>query len=304
MTLGACALATPKPPTPDAVAAAGHSMHEMPVSAAEFDLAYIDNMITHHEGAVAMATEARGAAQHAEVRAMAESIIASQEGEITQMRAWRAQWYPGAKAAPAMADMGPMAVPAGRDPWDIRFIDAMIPHHTSAVAMATDALAKGQHAEIKTLAGAIIKAQRTEIELMQRWRKEWAPAAAASSLAIADAWARPAEHMDGMADMNSAVYLRITNTGAGADRLVEVASDVAASIELHESQAVDGMVHMNPMPAGLEIPAGGAVELKPAGMHLMLTGVKHTLAVGESFPVTLTFASGAAQVVSVKVREP
>ena len=141
---------------------------------------------------------------------------------------------------------------------------------------------------------------------MQRWRKEWAPAAAglASSLAITDAWARPAEHVDGMADMNSAIYLRITNTGAGADRLVDAVSDVAVSVELHESQAVDGMVHMNPMPAGLELPAGGAVELKPAGMHLMLTGVKRTLAVGESFPVTLTFASGAAQVVSVAVREP
>ena len=135
MTLGACALATPKPPTPDASAAAGHSMHEAPASpAAEFDLVFIDDMITHHKGAVAMATEARGAAQHAEVRAMAESIIASQQGEIAQMRTWRAQWYPGVRAAPAMADMGPMAVPAGRDPWDIRFIDAMIPHHTSALA--------------------------------------------------------------------------------------------------------------------------------------------------------------------------
>ena len=58
-----------------------------------YDDRFIDMMIPHHEGAVAMARNARDKAQHPELRALADSIIASQEREIRQMEEWRKEWY-------------------------------------------------------------------------------------------------------------------------------------------------------------------------------------------------------------------
>jgi copper(I)-binding protein len=42
--------------------------------------------------------------------------------------------------------------------------------------------------------------------------------------------------------------------------------------------------------AGLDLPAGTAVELKPGGMHVMLMDLKSALAKGSTVPLTLTFA--------------
>ena len=44
----------------------------------------------------------------------------------------------------------------------------------TAVAMAKEALAKAAHREVKELAQRIIDAQQAEIELMGRWKAEWA----------------------------------------------------------------------------------------------------------------------------------
>jgi uncharacterized protein (DUF305 family) len=48
-------------------------------------------------------------------------------------------------------------------PYDARFIDSMIMHHQGAIDMANQALKEAEHAEIKTLAEDIIKAQEGEI---------------------------------------------------------------------------------------------------------------------------------------------
>ncbi len=57
--------------------------------------------------------------------------------------------------------------------YDLRFINAMIPHHEGAVKMGKDALQKAQHKEIKTLAESIISSQEKEIAQMRAWRKNW-----------------------------------------------------------------------------------------------------------------------------------
>jgi uncharacterized protein (DUF305 family) len=61
--------------------------------------------------------------------------------------------------------------------YDLRFIDAMIPHHQGAVVMAKEAQQKSQRPEIKQLAEEIIKAQNQEISQMQQWRTAWYPKA-------------------------------------------------------------------------------------------------------------------------------
>lgn len=48
--------------------------------------------------------------------------------------------------------------------FDLRFIDAMIPHHEGAVVMAQEALEKSDREEIQTLSQEIIAAQEQEIQ--------------------------------------------------------------------------------------------------------------------------------------------
>jgi len=65
---------------------------------------------------------------------------------------------------------------------------------------------------------------------------------------------------------------------------------------------VDGVMRMRPIEGGLEIPSGGAVELKPSGMHLMLIGLKRPLVAGENVTVTLIFADGTRLETPLEVR--
>jgi uncharacterized protein (DUF305 family) len=53
---------------------------------AEFDRLFLDMMIRHHEGAVQMAGILRDDGVHPAVRQLAETITASQQAEISQMR--------------------------------------------------------------------------------------------------------------------------------------------------------------------------------------------------------------------------
>jgi uncharacterized protein (DUF305 family) len=56
---------------------------------------------------------------------------------------------------------------------DKAFIDAMIPHHQSAIDMAKIAYEKSENPRIKELAVNIVSAQQEEIEEMKRWRQRW-----------------------------------------------------------------------------------------------------------------------------------
>jgi uncharacterized protein (DUF305 family) len=75
-----------------------------------------------------------------------------------------------------MRGMGMMMDPqqlANREPFDKAFIDAMIPHHQSAIEMSRVALENSDNPRIKELAENIISAQQEEIEQMKQWRQQW-----------------------------------------------------------------------------------------------------------------------------------
>ncbi len=55
---------------------------------------------------------------------------------------------------------------------DIDFVRGMIPHHQGAVDMAKTVIAFGKDPQIRKLAEEIIKAQETEIAMMQSWLKQ------------------------------------------------------------------------------------------------------------------------------------
>ncbi len=172
--------AAPSPSAPSASATAAPGMAGMDhstmpdTSDTPYDALFIDSMIVHHEGAIAMAQQALETTERPEIRQLAEAIVSAQQTEIAQMRTWRSAWYPDLAPTDGMQmDMGPMSVADGRTPFDQRFIEAMIPHHEGAIMMARDALQKAERQEIKDLARAIITAQEAEIAQMRQWLQEW-----------------------------------------------------------------------------------------------------------------------------------
>ena len=59
----------------------------------DFDKAFIDEMIVHHQGAVEMAQLALTNAKHQEIKTLANAIIKAQTDEIEQMKGWLKGWY-------------------------------------------------------------------------------------------------------------------------------------------------------------------------------------------------------------------
>ena len=65
------------------------------------------------------------------------------------------------------------ATPSGAA-FDRAFIDAMVPHHESAIEMAKAAKEAGlSQPDLVRVANDILATQQTEIEQMKEWREEW-----------------------------------------------------------------------------------------------------------------------------------
>ncbi len=63
---------------------------------------------------------------------------------------------------------------AAGDEFDRSFIDAMVPHHESAIEMARAAKEAGlDQPDLVAVADAILATQQVEIEQMKEWRGEW-----------------------------------------------------------------------------------------------------------------------------------
>src|SRR5829696_855682 len=145
------------------------------------DKRFIDAMVPHHQGAIAMARVALGNAEHDEITELSRNIISTQQDEIEELKSIKREEFgtsqvPMEMSKEQMRSMGMMMNPqhlAQSKPFDKAFIDAMIPHHQSAIYMAKLAHEKSEIPEIKELAENIVSAQKREIEQMKRWRKQW-----------------------------------------------------------------------------------------------------------------------------------
>ena len=96
-------------------------------------------------------------------------------------------------------------------------------------------------------------------------------------------------------------YLKITNNGKSADRLVSAISAGADRVEIHEMSMTDGVMKMRPLTDGLTIKPGETVELKPGGFHMMFMDIKQPLKQGDKLKATLTFEKAGKLDVSFDV---
>lgn len=165
-----------------AVAAACGEDHEQSSNSGNAtDAAFIADMTAHHEGAIEMARVAQKRAEHPEIRRLAGDIVAAQKGEISVMKSIGRDMHGMAEHGDGHmgmsdAEMGMAMDPAemeNAEPFDRAFIDAMVPHHQGAVAMAKQLLKSGEQPALRTMADDIIEAQTKEIEQMRGWRKAW-----------------------------------------------------------------------------------------------------------------------------------
>ena len=150
-------------------------------SRAPDDRWFIEEMTPHHEDAVTMANLALTQAEHAELKALAQQIAATQTREIADMRAWYRAWFGVDTVPPGLMDQMHDAMHAGAKeidgarPFDKAFIEHMIPHHQMAVMMATHALASAERPELQALLQSIITSHSAEIRQMQTWYRTWYP---------------------------------------------------------------------------------------------------------------------------------
>jgi len=147
------------------------------------DERFIDAMVPHHQGAIAMARVALKNAEHEEISELSRNIVSTQQAEIEELKAIKKEEFgtsnvPMEMSPEQMRGMGMMMDPqqlAHEEPFDRAFIDAMIPHHQSAIEMAKVAHHESDNPRIKELAQNIMSAQQEEIEQMKRWRQQWYP---------------------------------------------------------------------------------------------------------------------------------
>jgi copper(I)-binding protein len=97
----------------------------------------------------------------------------------------------------------------------------------------------------------------------------------------------------------AAGFMKIENKGA-VDQLLSASSPAAGEVQLHE-MSMEGNVMKMRQVKDIAVPAGGVVELKPGGLHLMFMNIKAPLTAGQTVPVKLKFAKAGEIEVKVPV---
>ena len=104
----------------------------------------------------------------------------------------------------------------------------------------------------------------------------------AQTVEVKNAWARATVQ----GQKATGAFMQIT--APAATTLIGVSTPVAGVAEVHEMKMDGDVMRMRPLPKGLELPAGKAVQLKPGGYHLMLMDLKLPLQKDTTIPITLT----------------
>jgi uncharacterized protein (DUF305 family) len=144
------------------------------------DERFLDMMSAHHAVAVAVAKVEIDRGTRPELVKLARAIVAAQAQEIDQMREMKRRLYGDAhvtlKMNPEQMQNAGMVDPdqlTDQPDIDLAFIDSMIPHHGSALVMASVARLRSHDESIVKMARGIVDAQSQEIGEMNAWRRQW-----------------------------------------------------------------------------------------------------------------------------------
>jgi uncharacterized protein (DUF305 family) len=146
------------------------------------DVELAEELIRHHEAAVAMADLATDRVESGEVADLAERITLAHSGEVDQLRGMLQQWGEG---VPGTGDTEGVE---GEDSeyqeqvdeleglegaeFDDRFLEIMIDHHRSGIELAEQVQQAGSDPDMQDLAEQMIQEMQDEIEIMERLREQ------------------------------------------------------------------------------------------------------------------------------------
>jgi len=146
------------------------AMVSLGVADSQFDLRYVNNMISHHLAAIDMAKQALLSANRPEIKALAEVIITSDEAGITKLYESKKNWYQDEKAVTKFdkVELG------GNDAlFELRFLNALTSHHEMAIESAKEVRSKSKRTEVLNLADEVITSLSANLIQFETWRKAW-----------------------------------------------------------------------------------------------------------------------------------
>jgi copper(I)-binding protein len=109
----------------------------------------------------------------------------------------------------------------------------------------------------------------------------------------------PFAHAAGAGE-TTAAYMLIKNTGAEADKLISVSCDAAMMTQAMESKMEGDVMSMSDVSV-IALPAGGTVELKSGGYHIMLMDLMKELKAGDTISLVLKFEKAGKMTLDVPV---
>lgn len=143
------------------------------------DVMFTQQMIPHHQQAVAMADLALDPTHEASaaVKDLATRIKTAQTAEIADMNAWLQEWGADPVSGQMMdhsamgmmsaADMTALEAAKGAA-FDRLWLEGMITHHEGALMMASHIAARGDDPRVQKLSAAIERSQTAEIAEMKK----------------------------------------------------------------------------------------------------------------------------------------
>ena len=126
----------------------------------------------------------------------------------------------------------------------------------------------------------------------------FAASAWAAGISISGAWIRQLP-----AGVPAGGFFTLLNGGKEAVALVAASSSEYGMVMIHKSIETAGTSNMIPVDR-IDVPAGGKVQFRPGGYHLMLMDAKHNIKIGSSIPVALEFSGGQKVTAQFEVRGP
>lgn len=134
------------------------------------DLRYINQMITHHRGAVLLAEQIDDKTNRPEIQSLAKEIQTNEPKLIDELYSWKKAWYNdvGKVADPSVAHLG-----TKDETVDLRFLNALIAHHEDGIKMTKEIRVKSSRKEILDNADAVENFLKESSVTLTNWRMAW-----------------------------------------------------------------------------------------------------------------------------------
>ena len=143
------------------------------------DVAFLQNMIKHHEQALDLSALVPSHTDNDQIMAVMQRVAGQQRAEMDGFRAQLLQWEEPL-AAPRGAHIDGMLDQAAIDKlqslhgadFDTLWLQSMIAHHRGAVTMAQAEIAHGQSPDVVSIARSVAASQQAEVDRMEQLLKE------------------------------------------------------------------------------------------------------------------------------------